>query len=87
MESPADIRLAGSGIPQLNAREVVEALGKWEGMEDTISLFSDLIKDNSMIPIHCKFHCSTICIAIGIMSIVLSTTSLGDSQKGSSEPI
>ena len=66
MESPADIRLAGSGFPQLNAREVVEALGKWEGMEDTISLFSDLIRDNSMYtPIHCKFHCSTVCIAIG----------------------
>ena len=47
MESPGDLRFVGSGFPQLNAREVVEALGKWEGMEDTISLFADLVKENS----------------------------------------
>ena len=47
VESPGDLRFVGSGFPQLNAREVVEALGKWEGMEDTISLFADLVKENS----------------------------------------
>ena len=49
LDSPGDSRFVGSGVPQLNAQEVVEALGKWEGMEDTISLFSDLIKDNSTL--------------------------------------
>ena len=47
VESPGDFRFVGSGFPHLNAREVVEALGKWEGTEDTISLFADLVKDNS----------------------------------------
>ena len=43
VESPGDLRFVGSGFPQLNAREV----GKWEGMDDTISLFADLVKENS----------------------------------------
>ena len=47
-DSPNETRFVGSSLPQLNAHEVVEALSKWAGMEDTISLFNDLIKDNSM---------------------------------------
>ena len=47
-DSPNETRFVGSSLPQLNAYEVVEALSKWAGMEDTISLFNDLIKDNSM---------------------------------------
>ena len=30
-----------SGMPQLPAGQVVEALSKWEGMEDTLALFDE----------------------------------------------
>lgn len=30
-----------SALPQLQAGEVVEALSKWEGMEDTLALFDE----------------------------------------------
>lgn len=49
LESPSEGQAVGSALPQLNAQEVVDALGKWEGMEDTISLFADLVKENSML--------------------------------------
>lgn len=36
-----------AGLPNLTASEVVEALSKWEGMEDTIDLFKEqLEKEN-----------------------------------------
>ena len=36
--------LTGAGLPNLTASEVVEALGKWEGMEDTIVLFKEQLE-------------------------------------------
>lgn len=36
-----------AGLPNLTAREVVEALTKWEGMEDTISLFKEELEAES----------------------------------------
>ena len=48
IESPVESRLVGSNLPQLNAQEVVDALSKWDGMEDTIALFNDLIKRNGI---------------------------------------
>ena len=35
----------GSNLPQLSAIEVVDTLSKWEGVEETITLFGDMIKD------------------------------------------
>ena len=72
VESPGDIRFVGSGIqPHLNAREVVEALWKWEGMEDTISLFSDLVKDDSMC-LH--YIICSYCVLVNQLSLAHSTT-------------
>ena len=34
----------GSNLPQLSATEVVDTLSKWEGVEETITLFDDMIK-------------------------------------------
>ena len=31
-------------LPQLSATEVVESLGRWQGMEDTIVTFDEMIK-------------------------------------------
>ena len=36
-----------AGLPNLTAREVVEALTKWEGMEDTIGLFKEELEAES----------------------------------------
>ena len=36
-----------TGLPNLTAREVVEALTKWEGMEDTIALFKEKLEAES----------------------------------------
>ena len=47
LESPGEAQVMGSSLPQLNGQEVVDALGKWEGMEDTIALFADLVKESS----------------------------------------
>ena len=33
-----------AGLPNLTANEVVEALGKWEGMEETIVLFKEQLE-------------------------------------------
>lgn len=44
-----------AGLPNLTAGEMVEALSKWEGMEDTIGLFKEQLEaengmSNSHIP-------------------------------------
>jgi hypothetical protein len=44
LDSPVESRFIN--LPQLNAQEVVDALSKWDGMEDTIALFNDLLKEN-----------------------------------------
>jgi hypothetical protein len=46
LDSPVESRFIN--LPQLNAQEVVDALSKWDGMEDTIALFNDLLKENGM---------------------------------------
>ena len=33
-----------TSLPQLSAGEIVESLTRWEGMEDTIVLFQDMIR-------------------------------------------
>lgn len=38
-----DTDMTGS-LPQLSATEVVESLGRWQGMEDTIVTFDEMIK-------------------------------------------
>ena len=48
LPSPDDYRFVGASLPQLNAQEVVDALSRWDGMEDTIALFSDLLNKNGM---------------------------------------
>ena len=36
--------LSSTGLPNLLASEVVEALSKWEGMEDTVVLFKEQLE-------------------------------------------
>lgn len=51
--------LTGAGLPNLTASEVVEALGKWEGMEETIVLFKEQLEaENGRSHSHVTF-CST----------------------------
>lgn len=48
LASPEEYRFVGASLPQLNAQEVVDALSRWDGMEDTIALFSDLLNKNGI---------------------------------------
>ena len=53
--------LTGAGLPNLTASEVVEALGKWEGMEDTIVLFKEQLEaENGRSHSHVTF-CNILC--------------------------
>ena len=45
-----------AGLPNLTASEVVEALSKWEGMEDTIVLFKEQLEaENGWSHSHISF--------------------------------
>ena len=39
--------MSAAGLPNLTANEVVEALNKWEGMEDTIVLFKEQLEEEN----------------------------------------
>ena len=68
MVSPDDYRFVGASLPQLNAQEVVDALSRWDGMEDTTALFSDLLNKNGIlcIPKH-LFFLYTKCVVAGCL--------------------
>lgn len=68
MVSPDDYRFVGASLPQLNAQEVVDALSRWDGMEDTTALFSNLLNKNGIlcIPKH-LFFLYTKCVVAGCL--------------------
>ena len=50
-----------AGLPNLTASEVVEALSKWEGMEDTMVLFKEQLEaENGWSHFHISHYCGTV---------------------------
>ena len=66
MVSPDDYRFVGASLPQLNAQEVVDALSRWDGMEDTTALFSDLLNKNGILAY--LNICFSLCVVAGSLT-------------------
>ena len=64
LDSPGEARFVGSSLPQLSAREVVDALSQWDGMEDTVSLFTDLLRESSGIYTAASVPLLCVCVIV-----------------------